>query len=152
MRFLCPHCLVKISRFRLRCKNWDSNSAISRKCECPYSWPLSHWPWLLSPADPHQHTSQWLMTTGWWLEPHIQHITLLWQSGGNVHCTTSMHEILRFWVPIHINAITALLWQKEASDIPSKFELLMFSYFIYCALLPGQILCINTHPAKRYVR
>ena len=24
---------------------------------------------------------------------------------------------------------TALLWQKEASDIPSKFELLMFSYF-----------------------
>ena len=24
---------------------------------------------------------------------------------------------------------TALLWQKEASDIPSKFELLMFLYF-----------------------
>ena len=47
---------------------------------------------------------------------------------------------------------TALLWQKEASDIPSKFELLMFSYFAYRTLLPGQILCINTHPAKRYVR
>ena len=24
---------------------------------------------------------------------------------------------------------SALLWQKEASDIPSKFELLVFSYF-----------------------
>ena len=35
--------------------------------------------------------------------------------------------------------ITALLWQKEASDIPSKFELLMFLYFTQCALLPGQI-------------
>ena len=47
---------------------------------------------------------------------------------------------------------TALLWQKEASDIPSKAELLMFSYCSQCALLPGWILCINTHPAKRYVR
>ena len=47
---------------------------------------------------------------------------------------------------------TALLRQKEASDIPSKSELLMFSYFTQCALLPGQILYINTHPAKRYVR
>ena len=46
---------------------------------------------------------------------------------------------------------TALLWQKEASDIPSKSELFMFSYFIECALLPGRILCINTHPAKRNV-
>ena len=46
----------------------------------------------------------------------------------------------------------ALLWQKEASDIPSKSELLMFLYFTQCALLPGQILCINTYPAKRYVR
>ena len=47
---------------------------------------------------------------------------------------------------------TALLWQKEASDIPSKFELLMFSYFAYCTRLPGQIVCINTRPAKKYVR
>ena len=46
---------------------------------------------------------------------------------------------------------TALLWQKEASDIPSKSELVMFLYFTRCALLPGQILCINAHPAKRYV-
>ena len=46
----------------------------------------------------------------------------------------------------------ALIWQKEASDIPSKYELLMFSYFTKCALLPGQILCINNHPAKRCVR
>ena len=46
----------------------------------------------------------------------------------------------------------ALLWQKEASDIPSKSELLKFLYFTQCALLPGQILCINPHPAKRYVR
>ena len=29
---------------------------------------------------------------------------------------------------------------------------LRFSYFTYCALLPGHILCINTHPAKRNVR
>ena len=38
--------------------------------------------------------------------------------------------------------------------VPStcKSELLMFSYFTQCALLPGQILCINTHPAKRYVK
>ena len=28
----------------------------------------------------------------------------------------------------------------------------MFSYLTYCGLLPGQILCINTHPAKIYVR
>ena len=27
------------------------------------------------------------------------------------------------------NKNSALLWQKEASDIPSKSELLMFSYF-----------------------
>ena len=47
---------------------------------------------------------------------------------------------------------TALLWQKEASDIPSKSELLMFSYFTKCALLPGQMSCINTHPDERYVR
>ena len=46
----------------------------------------------------------------------------------------------------------ALHWQKEANDIPSKFELWMFSYFACCILLPGQILCINTHPAKKYVR
>ena len=57
-------------------------------------------------------------------------------------------NIFRFInVPMDSNA--ALLWQKETSDIPSKFELLMFSYFTSCALLPGQILCINTHPAKR---
>ena len=43
--------------------------------------------------------------------------------------------------------------QKEAIDIPSKSELLMFSIVPgHGALLPGQILCINTHPAKRYVR
>ena len=47
---------------------------------------------------------------------------------------------------------TALLWQKEASDIPSKSELLMFLYITQCALLPGQILCVSTHPAKKYVR
>ena len=28
-----------------------------------------------------------------------------------------------------VREMSALLWQKEASDIPSKFELLMFSYF-----------------------
>ena len=28
----------------------------------------------------------------------------------------------------------------------------MFSYFTQCAFLPGKILCINTHPAKRYFR
>ena len=28
-----------------------------------------------------------------------------------------------------ISVNTALLWQKEASDIPSKFELLVFLYF-----------------------
>ena len=44
------------------------------------------------------------------------------------------------------------------SDIPSKSELLrlvMFSYFTYmqCVfILPGQILCINTHPPKKYVK
>ena len=47
---------------------------------------------------------------------------------------------------------TAQLWQKEASDIPSKSELLMCLYFTHCALHLGQILCINTHPAKIYVR
>ena len=36
---------------------------------------------------------------------------------------------------------SVLLWQKEASDIPSKSELLMFSYFTLCAL---QMLCINS--------
>ena len=42
-------------------------------------------------------------------------------------------------------------WQKEASDIPSKSELLMFLYFTFIIFfLPGQILCINTHPAKRH--
>ena len=41
---------------------------------------------------------------------------------------------------------------KEASDVSSKSELLTFSYFTKCALLRGQILCINSHPAKRYVR
>ena len=42
----------------------------------------------------------------------------------------------------HYDDNTALLWQKEASDMPSKSELhvLMFSYFTLCALLPGQIL------------
>ena len=44
---------------------------------------------------------------------------------------------------------TALLWQNEASDIPSKSELLTFSYFTKCAFLSGQILCINTDRAKR---
>ena len=39
---------------------------------------------------------------------------------------------------------TALLCQKEASDITSKSELLMFSYITQCALLTGQILYINT--------
>ena len=33
----------------------------------------------------------------------------------------------------------ALLWQKEASDIPSKSELLMFSYFTY-------IVCSSSRP------
>ena len=47
---------------------------------------------------------------------------------------------------------SALLWQMEASDILSKSELLKFLHFTQCALLPGQILIINTHPAKRYVR
>ena len=45
----------------------------------------------------------------------------------------------------------ALLWQKEASDIPSKSELLMFLYFTKCAFLAGQISSINPHPAKRYM-
>ena len=40
---------------------------------------------------------------------------------------------------------SVLLWQKEASDLRSKSELLIFSYFTQCAPLPGQILCINTH-------
>ena len=40
---------------------------------------------------------------------------------------------------------TALLWQKEASGIPLKSELLMFSYFTQCTFLPDQILCINPH-------
>ena len=57
-------------------------------------------------------------------------------------------EIFSSKVPIN----AALLWQKEASDIPSHSELLMFSYFTYCALFPGQILCIKTHPAKRNVK
>ena len=35
---------------------------------------------------------------------------------------------------------TVLIWQKEASDIPSKSELFMFLYFTKCALLAGQIL------------
>ena len=41
-----------------------------------------------------------------------------------------------------------ICWQKEASDIiPSKSELI--DVFIFYALLPGQIVCINTHPPKR---
>ena len=31
------------------------------------------------------------------------------------------------WMEVHTCNYTALFWQKEASDIPSKFELLMFS-------------------------
>ena len=42
--------------------------------------------------------------------------------------------------------------KKEASDIPSKSELLMILYFTQCALLPSQISCINAQPDKRYVR
>ena len=42
--------------------------------------------------------------------------------------------------------------RKQGGDIPPKSELLMFLYFTQYPLLPGQILCINTHPAKRYVR
>ena len=58
---------------------------------------------------------------------------------------------------MHANGVggkssAAQLWQKEASDIQSKSELLMFLYFTQCALLPGQILCLNTHPLERYVR
>ena len=37
---------------------------------------------------------------------------------------------------IYGQAYTALLWQKEASDIPCKYELLTFSYLTQCALLP----------------
>ena len=74
------------------------------------------------------------------------------------------HESFRVWIttevhpqfPISLLQVspeshTALLWQKEASDIPSKSELLMFAYFTKCALFPGKILCTNTYPAKIYV-
>ena len=52
----------------------------------------------------------------------------------------------------YIEKILPYFGKKEASDIPSNSELFMFSYCTQCALLPGQILCTNTHPAKRYVR
>ena len=55
------------------------------------------------------------------------------------------------WVPVASWSYSALLWQKEASDIPSKSELLMFLHLTQYALLPDQILCINIHPAKRYM-
>ena len=39
------------------------------------------------------------------------------------------------WTPIIIIPLFALLWQKEASDIPFKSELLMFSHSTYCSML-----------------
>ena len=42
--------------------------------------------------------------------------------------------------------------KKKQVTYHLNLELLMFLYFTPCALLPGQILCVSTHPAKRYVR
>ena len=50
--------------------------------------------------------------------------------------------------PLHAWQIvdnSGLLWQKEASDVPSKSELLMLSYFTVCAFLPGQINVVHKH-------
>ena len=46
-------------------------------------------------------------------------ISFFWRS---VYITISVK-------PDHADDKSALLWQKEARDIPSKSELLMFSYF-----------------------
>ena len=46
---------------------------------------------------------------------------------------------------------SALLCQKEASDIPSKSELIdVYIFYLVCS--SRKILCINSHPPKRYVR
>ena len=41
--------------------------------------------------------------------------------------TNTRYKTLHYTEIYDIFICTALLWQKEASDIPSKFELLMFS-------------------------
>ena len=46
--------------------------------------------------------------------------------------TITVPSLIVTWLAYHMQRAkdpTALLWQKEASDIPSKSELLMFSYF-----------------------
>ena len=71
-----------------------------------------------------------------------KHIIGIVEKGINTYIYRQFMSLSTFF---HSCNNTALLWQKEASDIPSKSELWMCSYFTYCALLPGQVLCINTH-------
>ena len=59
------------------------------------------------------------------------------------HCMAD-YKGERFPDDVVLPTHAALLWQKEASDTPSKSELLMSSYSTLCALLPGQILCMYT--------
>ena len=61
--------------------------------------------------------------------PENDHVLLL-QYGHYRNCNEYLATNALF-LEDSTGSYTALLWQKEASDIPSKSELLMFSYFTY---------------------
>ena len=70
------------------------------------------------------------------------------------HCNVLyVSHIVREWKCCSFEKLIAQLWQNEASDIPSKSELLMFLHYLVCSSSrPNWIQVIKTHPAKRYVR
>ena len=67
----------------------------------------------------------------------------------------SLHKYASFKIPKCLTSpITMLSYFGKRKQVTwPKSELLMFSYFTYYVhVLPGQVLCLNTHPAKRYIR
>ena len=71
------------------------------------------------------------------------------------HGSEDMTTDSQLWGPQFNSASMAVLpysGKRKQVTYHLNLSLLMFSYSTTCALLPGQIVCINTHPAKRYFR